>query len=293
MNEQPSSDSNANAVSPGASHEKATLECEKLQLEIAALRRPFLKNPSHWISSATAILAITALFFQYRLSKNEFILAETKSVQAKIETAKAEEATKRLTQENRTLEQDIAEKARQRDQLELLVRNADTLLNRAQATADPKLRSDIESLRETTKPSSPFWASLPGLLNKPELKDAAQVSAALREANNQLTSSLGQIQSKMLNGFQTSQTGYNPDWKNKRLENQLALVKPGYQQPVFYTKYVMQVVGEELQFVFLADGKETVFYRTPSSQPLYNQDFEEAVKRSLEPQLTAELKRSE
>ncbi len=53
------------------------------------------------------------------------------------------------------------------------------------------------------------------------------------------------------------------------------------------------MIGNELQFSFRDGDKETVFYRTPVDQPMYNQDFEEAVKRSVEPQLKAELGRSD
>jgi hypothetical protein len=198
------------------------LQRKKLQLEIRTLERPFRNNPAHWISGATALLAITALFFQYRLSRNEFILAETKSVQAKIETEKAQEATKRFTEDVRRLEQEIAEKAKRRDELETLVRNADSLLSKAQITANPELRSEIETLRETTKPSSPFWSSLPIIVNQPELKEAARIERLLSEANQQIMRARSEIQSKELTGFQTSQTGYQPDFKNKRLENHLA-----------------------------------------------------------------------
>jgi|ERR1039457_5183062 hypothetical protein len=248
--------------------ETTKLERQKLQLEIKALEKPFRNNPAHWISAATALLAIAALFFQYRLSQNEFILAETKSVQAKIDTERAEETTKHLTQDVKRLEQDIAAKLKQRDELQALVRNADSLLSRAQATADSKLRGEIETLRETTKPSSPFWLSLPKVVNQPELKEAAHIDHVLREANDQVMKARGQIQSANLSGFQTSQTGYNPDLKDKRLDNQLAFVKPGYQQPVSYTNYTIQVIGNELRFSFSEGDKETVFYRTPADQPI-------------------------
>jgi hypothetical protein len=272
---------------------KAKLECLKLRLEIEKLRRPFRTDPAHWISSATAVLAITALFFQYRLSRNEFILAETKSVQAKIDTEKAEETTKRLTEQVHGLERDIAVKTKQRDKLEALVRNADSLLSRAQVTADTNLRGEIENLRETTKPSSSFWSSLPQMVNQPDLREAAHIGVILRDANDQIMRARGQIQSKDLSGFQTSQTGYNPDLKNKRVENQLAFVKPGYQSPISYTKYAVQVIGNELIFSFSEGDKEAVFYRTLAGDPLYDQEFEEAVRRSIEPQLKAELQRSD
>jgi hypothetical protein len=273
--------------------QKTELERQKLQLEIKALAKPFRSNPSHWISSATALLAITALFFQYRLSRSEFLLAETKSVQARIETEKAEQTTKQLTEDVKKLEQDIAAKAKQRDELEALVRNADSLLSRAQVTADSKLRSDIETLRETTKPSSSFWSSLPERVNQPEVKEAAHIDRLLRDANDQITRVRGQIQSKDLSTFQTIQTGYSQDVKKKLLENQLAFMKPGYQSPVSYTKYVIQVIGNEILFSFVEADKATVFYRTPADHPLYNQEFEEAVRRSIEPQLDTELKRSD
>ncbi len=271
--------------------QKTSLERQKLELEIKALAKPFRSNPSHWISSATAVLAVTALFFQYRLSQSEFLLAETKSVQARIETEKAEQATKQLRENVKTLEQDIAEKAKRRDELEALVRNADSLLSRAQVTADSKLRSEIEILRETTKPSSSFWSSLPERVNQPEVKEAAHIDRLLHESNDQIMRARGEILTKNLPGFQTGQTGYNQDVKNRRLENQLAFIKPGYQSPVSYTKYVIQMVGNELVFGFMEGDKETVFYRTSAAQPLYDQEFEQAVRRSIEPQLDAELKR--
>ena len=273
--------------------DKARLECEKLHLEIKALKRPFRTNPAHWISTATAVLAITALFFQYRLSRNESILAETKSVQAKIETQKAEEATKQLRADVKMLEADIAMKSKQRDQLEALVRNADALLSRAQATADSRLRGDIEKLRETTKPSSSFWSSLPEIINQPEVKDAARIDHLLRDANDQITRARGEILSKDLPGFQTSQTGYSADIRNKRVENQLAFMKPGYQQPKSYTKYIVKMVGNELQFSFVEGDNESAFYRTSADRPLYGPDFVDAVRHSIEPQLKAELERSD
>jgi hypothetical protein len=272
---------------------KTKLECEKLDLEIRALKKPFRNNPAHWISSATALLAITALFFQYRLSQNEFILAETKSVQAKIDTEKAEETTKRLREDVKILEEDIATKSKQRDQLEALVRNADSLLSKAQTTADPKLRGEIKRLRETTNPSSPFWASLPQIVNQPEIKEAAHIERVLRDGNDQITRARGEIQSKELSGFQNSQTGYNADVKNKRVENQLAFMKPGYQSPKSYTKYIVQIVGNDLEFSFYDVDKPIIFYRTRANQPVYDQAFQEAVKRSIEPQLQTELNRSD
>lgn len=273
--------------------EKNRLEREKLQFEIRALKRPFRSNPTHWISSATALLAITALFFQYRLSRSEFVLAETKSVQAKIDTEKAEEATKRLTEQVHALEQDIATKTKQRDQLEALVRNADSLLSRVRTTTDSKLRGEIEKLRETTNPDSPFWASLPQIVGQPELKEAAHINQLLRDANEQIMRARGSIQAKELGGFETSQTGYNPDFKNKRVENQLAFVKPGYFAPKTYTSYIIQIVGNELQFRFLEGDSETVFYRTSANQPAYGEEFDKGVKRSIELQLKTELNRSD
>lgn len=273
--------------------QKADLERQKLQLEIQTLEKPFRSNPTHWISSATALLAITALFFQYRLSRSEFLLAETKSIKAQIDTEKAEQATKQLKEDVRTLEQDIAAKAKRRDELEALVRNADSLLSRAQVTADSKLRGDIETLRETTRPSSSFWSSLPERVNQPEVKEAAHIDRLLRDANSQIMRVRDQIQSKDLSAFQTIQTGYSQDVKNRRLENQLAFMKPGYQSPVSYTKYVIQVIGNEILFSFVEGTEQPVFYRTSADQPLYDQKFEEAIRRSIEPQLDAELKRSD
>jgi hypothetical protein len=276
-----------------APQEKPELELQKLRLEIRTLQRPFRSNPAHLISALTALLAVAALFFSVRFSQNEYVLAETKSAQAKIETEKAEETTKHLTDDKRKLEEDIAAKVKRRDELEALLHNADSLLSRAQATADSKLRSDIDKLRETTKPSSPFWSSLPEVVNQPSLREAANVDRVLREANDQITNARGRIQAKELSGFQNSQTGYNANIKNKRVENQLAFMKPGYQQPKSYTKYVVQMIGNELQFSFWDGNKETVFYRTPVDRPMYNQDFEEAIKRSVEPQLKVELDRSD
>jgi hypothetical protein len=269
------------------------LEEKKLQLEIRTLEKPFRSNPAYWISGATTLLAITALFFQYRLSRNEFILAETKSVQAKIETEKAQENTKRLTEDVRRLEQEIAEKSKRREQLEALVRNADSLLSKAQTTTNPELRSEIETLRETTKPSSPFWSSLPALLDQPEIKESANVQRVLSEANNQISRVRSDILASELKGFSTSQTGYAPDYKNKRFENHLAFTKPGYFQPLSYTKYVMQIIGNELRLSWLEGDKEILFYTTSASQPVFDKNFEEAVRRSIEPQLQAELKRTD
>jgi cell division protein FtsB len=215
----------------GVSREKAKLESEKLELEIKALRRPFRTNPAHWISAVTAVLAITAVFFQYRLSRSEFILAESKSVQAKIETEKAQESTKALRNEIAKLQEEIADKSKRRDQLEALVRNADSLLSKAADTADPNLRRDIDKLRETTRPSSPFWSSLPAILDQPQLKEAANVERLLHEADAEVRRVRGEIREKELGKLSDSQTGYNADFKNHRLQNQLAFIKPGYQQP--------------------------------------------------------------
>src|SRR6266446_2236494 len=125
MDQSAASQANDHAEIQTQPEDKTKLECLKLQLEIEALKNPFRTNPAHWISLATAVLAITAVFFQYRLSRTEFILAEAKSVQAKIETEKAQEATKHLRDEIQGLEQDIAVKGKERDELQALLRNAD------------------------------------------------------------------------------------------------------------------------------------------------------------------------
>jgi hypothetical protein len=276
-----------------ASGERAKLESEKLQLEIEALKKPFLTNPAHWISAVTAVLAITVVFFQYRLSRSEFILAESKSVQAKIETERAQESTKVLRTEVAKLQEEIADKSKRRDQLEALVRNADSLLSKAQDTADPNLRKDIDKLRETTKPSSPFWSSLPAILDQPQLKEAANVERLLRDADAEIRRVRGEIREKDLGKLSDSQTGYNADFKNRRLQNELAFIKPGYQQPKSYTKYTYSVVGNELRFGFLDGDSEIVFYRTFADRPVFNEDFEAGVRRSIEPQLKAELERTD
>jgi cell division protein FtsB len=276
-----------------APEDKSELERQKLKLEIRALQKPFRNNPAHWISSITAILAIMAVFLQYRVSRNEFILAEAKSVQAQNETEKAKQKTDELNQKVTDLEQDIAAKSKRRDELEAILRNADSLLSKAQPAVDPTLRSEIAKLRETTQPSSPFWSSLPNIVNQPELKEAANAGRLLRDANQQLMNAHRTIQEKELNGFQNVQSGLNLDFKNKRIENALAFVRPGYTAPKSSTNYVIKIVGNELQFSFSQNGADTMFYRTPADQPVYDKNFEEAVKRSVEAQLKTELDRSD
>jgi hypothetical protein len=55
----------------------------------------------------------------------------------------------------------------------------------------------------------------------------------------------------------------------------------------------MQVIGNDLRFSWLDGEKEILFYTTPAAHPIFDKDFEEAIKRSIEPQLQAELNRAD
>src|SRR5688572_19653228 len=110
------------------SETKAKLECEKLSMEIALLRSPFKRNPAHWVSSFTALLAVGALVINLLYSKKEFVLATNQAVLAKIEMSKIEAERKTLREEVTRLDGEIAKNTARLKETENLLRAADTLL---------------------------------------------------------------------------------------------------------------------------------------------------------------------
>jgi len=150
------------------------LKREKLNLEIRALRGPFRSNPALWISCATAIAAFLFGVFSLRYSRNEWILSQIEKNKAEQETHNLSSQNQALATQNKDLisqkeklSGEIGSMSKQRSELASLLRNADSLLGRAQTTADANLRCDIDKLRETPNPMSSFWSSLLCEANKP------------------------------------------------------------------------------------------------------------------------------
>lgn len=57
---------------------KLRLETEKLQVEIANLKKTWIKNPASWVSILTIVLALCGLAFQYRDNKADALEAQIK-----------------------------------------------------------------------------------------------------------------------------------------------------------------------------------------------------------------------
>ena len=151
--------------------DKDKLECERLRLEIQALQRPFRHKPSLWISTGTAILAVFMGFQQFRLSKNEHLLAEAKSVQAQITRTAAETATADAQMKLDGIEELLAQRQQELEtvtgflqQANVQLIKAKDLLARLKPSAPEELQreiSDFDRLREEYDPTGEFPYHVP------------------------------------------------------------------------------------------------------------------------------------
>jgi hypothetical protein len=133
------------------------------------------------------------------------------------------------------------------------------------------------------------WNDVAKLSSTPEAVARREDSRVLQEAYQRLLSAHYNISTK-LTDFQLSRgAGGTPDLKLRRVEGIWATPRIGYPSPVMFTKYEIRLSGGAVVFSDMDAGAP--FYKTPIDSPNYGDDFVAAVRRSMEPQIRAELNR--
>jgi tetratricopeptide (TPR) repeat protein len=144
---------------------------------------------------------------------------------------------------------------------------------------------------ERSPDNADVWKSAAAYSASSAAKSVAEADKILRQADGQLVRVRESLGQHIVPTFAPSQTGWQMDAPQLRLEDWRALTKPGHQQPTMWSKYEYRIVGGDLVFTELNDGK--VFYRTPVGAPDYGDRFTAAVQTSMAPQLKAEMNRSD
>jgi len=118
--------------------DKAHWELEKLKLEVANLRQPYLRQPASWLALITLALSIGANIFQYSKTQRDEELAQIKHDKLELESAKLERDNSQMRATTRQQLADVSqlvESQKQRlerlkSEVESLTGNRDALLKR-------------------------------------------------------------------------------------------------------------------------------------------------------------------
>ena len=170
-------------------------------------------------------------------------------------------------------------------------RHVDPLTNPAAShPPDPRHSTDSHRASETgSAEDSSVWNEAQKLSSTHEAAARREDGRILQEAYQRLVGAHSNL-SKTLPDFQPSRgAGGTPDLKLRRTEGVWAAPRIGFYAPVIFTKYEIRLSEGEIIFSDMDAGPP--FYKTSIGSPNYGEDFVAAVRRSMEPQIRAELDR--
>ena len=158
---------------------KLRLETEKLQVEIANLKKTWIKNPASWVSILTIVVALCGLAFQYRSQKAEALEAQVKLEKAQAEFRQSQERLKYV-------ENELKNKEPRLNQVLEEIDRATTDLK--QLTSDrEKVETQLVALNNQIKDLETKAKNLPTTADNQQIqtsvKNASASVASLRIAN--------------------------------------------------------------------------------------------------------------
>jgi septal ring factor EnvC (AmiA/AmiB activator) len=141
---------------------KEELEKQKLLVEIANLKKSWIKNPASWVSIMTIVLALFGLAFQYRNHQFEAKAAEDNLNKVKADLMKVQDA---LNQKEPQLKQVDEELAKATDDLKQL------------ASEREDAQKQLATLNDQLKDLEAKAASLPKTADNQKIQESVKLAS--------------------------------------------------------------------------------------------------------------------
>ena len=143
------------------------------------------------------------------------------------------------------------------------------------------------------------WKAVEKFSSTPEATARREDNQILQQGYDQLTMAHQKVGASLKDFGQTGGGDYHKDLAQRRISFNLGVPLLTYSSAgaATYTKYEIKILDGYVVFshslVIPSPPPLKVFYKTPVASPVYGDEFAQAVRRSMEPQIQAELTRKD